>query len=34
MIDVVDVKKRFQRGTQVVEALRGVSFHVERGRFG
>jgi putative ABC transport system ATP-binding protein len=32
MIDVVDVKKTFRRGEQIVEALRGVSFHVDRGR--
>lgn len=32
MIDVVDVRKTFQRGEQQVHALRGVSFHVESGR--
>ena len=32
MIDVADVRKSFRRGSQTVDALRGVSFHVERGR--
>jgi putative ABC transport system ATP-binding protein len=32
MIRAVDVKKSFRRGSQTVEALRGVSFEVERGR--
>jgi putative ABC transport system ATP-binding protein len=32
MIDAIDVTKSFRRGTQIVEALRGVRFHVERGR--
>jgi putative ABC transport system ATP-binding protein len=32
MIDAVDVKKSFRRGEQIVDALRGVSFHVDRGR--
>jgi putative ABC transport system ATP-binding protein len=33
MIDVVDVHKSYQSGTRLVEALRGVSCHIDRGRF-
>lgn len=33
MIDVVDVHKRYKSGNRWVEALRGVSCHIERGRF-
>jgi putative ABC transport system ATP-binding protein len=32
MIEAIDVRKSFRRGDQVVEALRGVSFRVEKGR--
>ncbi len=33
MIDVVDVHKRFKSGNRWVEALRGVSCQIDRGRF-
>ncbi len=33
MIDVVEVHKRYKSGNRWVEALRGVSCHIERGRF-
>ncbi len=33
MIDVVDVHKRFKSGNRWVEALRGVSCRIDRGRF-
>jgi putative ABC transport system ATP-binding protein len=32
MIEATDIRKSFRRGTQTVEALRGVSFAVGRGR--
>jgi putative ABC transport system ATP-binding protein len=32
MIDVVDVHKKFQRGEQLVHALRGISFRVDSGQ--
>ncbi len=32
MIEAADVRKTFRRGSQTVEALRGISFRVERGR--
>ncbi len=32
MIDVSDVRKSYRSGEQIVEALRGVSFRIERGR--
>jgi putative ABC transport system ATP-binding protein len=33
MIEVRNVKKSFQSGPRMVQALRGVSCHIERGRF-
>ena len=33
MIDVVDVRKSFRSGDRVVEALRGVSCRIPKGRF-
>jgi putative ABC transport system ATP-binding protein len=33
MIDVVNVWKSYRSGTRWVEALRGISCHIERGRF-
>lgn len=33
MIDVVNVWKSYKSGTRSVEALRGISCHIERGRF-
>lgn len=33
MIDVVDVWKSYKSGTRTVDALRGVSCHIEKGRF-
>jgi len=33
MIDVRNVKKSYRSGTRSVQALRGVSCHIERGRF-
>ena len=32
MIDVVDVRKSFRSGDREVEALRGVSCHIDKGR--
>ena len=33
MIDVVDVWKSYKSGTRTVDALRGVTCHIEKGRF-
>src|SRR5580692_7503813 len=33
MIDVVNVHKSYRSGSRLVEALRGVSCHIDRGRF-
>jgi putative ABC transport system ATP-binding protein len=33
MLDVVDVRKSYRRGNQQVDALRGITCHVPKGRF-
>ena len=33
IIEVKDITKHYSLGTQIVEALRGVSFNIEQGEF-
>jgi putative ABC transport system ATP-binding protein len=33
LLEIIDVKKSFTRGAQSIEALRGISFNVDKGQF-